>query len=672
VIGLTMTTFQKILIANRGEIACRVMRTARQLGIRSVAVYSDADRDALHVEMADEAYRVGEAPARSSYLDGSAILKVAQLSGAQAVHPGYGFLSENAEFADACEAAGIVFIGPPASAIRAMGGKSEAKALMRTSRIPLVPGYHGEDQEPAHLAKEADAIGYPVLIKASAGGGGKGMKVVTSAAEFSAQLASAKREASASFGDDRVLIERYLPRPRHVEVQVFADKHGNCIYIFDRDCSIQRRHQKVLEEAPAPDVPAEVRRAMGEAAVAAARAIGYVGAGTIEFLFDSQDASFYFMEMNTRLQVEHPVTEMITGIDLVDWQLQIAAGMPLPLSQSDLSLSGHAIEVRLYAEDPARDFLPQAGRIDQFETPEPSKHLRLDTGVRAGDAISVHYDPMIAKLIVWDVDRQAAVRRLGSMLRETHVIGLRNNLEFLREIAGHPDFAAAQIDTSFIPRHHGELLTPDGETPDEVVLLCALGHLLRRRLDSNLSVKHSAWDLCNGWRMNSDGIETLDMVALGRERDEPRTAKVLHRGGGWWLEAGASGMVQARGKLSGNKLSADLDGRRSTVRWFERDSTVSIIDSRSKEWRFEFAGAESLGDTGTAAGEQIKAPMPGRVIAVFVEPGARITSGQALVVVEAMKMEHSLRAPRDGIVISVACKVGDQVEEGRELVVLES
>jgi 3-methylcrotonyl-CoA carboxylase alpha subunit len=665
-----MAALQKILIANRGEIACRVMRTARQLGIRSVAVYSDADRDALHVEMADEAYRVGEAPARSSYLDSRAILKIAQLSGAQAVHPGYGFLSENAEFSEACEAAGIVFIGPPASAIRAMGGKSEAKALMRTSQIPLVPGYHGEDQDSGRLAKEADAIGYPVLIKASAGGGGKGMKVVTSAAEFSAQLASAKREASASFGDDRVLIERYLPRPRHVEVQVFADKHGNCIYIFDRDCSIQRRHQKVLEEAPAPDVPAEVRRAMGEAAVAAARAIGYVGAGTVEFLFDPEDGSFYFMEMNTRLQVEHPVTEMITGIDLVDWQLQIAAGMPLPLSQSDLSLSGHAIEIRLYAEDPARDFLPQAGRIDQFETPEPTRHFRLDTGVRAGDAISVHYDPMIAKLIVWDVDRQAAVRRLGSALRETHVVGLRNNLEFLREIAGHPEFAAAKIDTGFIPRHHGELLKPDAEVPDEVVLLCALGHLLHRRRDP--SMERSPWDLCNGWRMNSDAIETLNLVALGRERDEPQTVKVLHRGGGWSLEAGAGGMVQARGELSGNKLRADLDGRRSTVRWFERDATVSIIDSRAKEWRFRFAGPESLGDAGTAAGGQIKAPMPGRVIAVFVEPGARITSGQALVVVEAMKMEHTLRAPRDGIVASVVCKVGDQVEEGRELVILES
>jgi 3-methylcrotonyl-CoA carboxylase alpha subunit len=667
-----MTALQKILIANRGEIACRVMRTARQLGVRSVAIYSDADREALHVQMADEAYRVGEAPARSSYLDSRAILKIAQLSGAQAVHPGYGFLSENAEFAEACEAAGIVFIGPPPSAIRAMGGKSEAKALMRTSKIPLVPGYHGEDQEPAHLAKEADAIGYPVLIKASAGGGGKGMKVVTSAAEFSAQLASAKREAIASFGDDRVLIEKYLPRPRHVEVQVFADKHGDCVYIFDRDCSIQRRHQKVLEEAPAPDVPREVRQAMGKAAVAAARAIGYVGAGTVEFLFDPEDGSFYFMEMNTRLQVEHPVTEMITGIDLVDWQLQIAAGMPLPLSQSDLSLSGHAIEVRLYAEDPARDFLPQAGRVDQFEAPEPSKHFRLDAGVRAGDAISVYYDPMIAKLIVWDADRQAAVRRLGTVLRETHIIGLRNNLEFLRAIAGHPAFAAAQLDTGFIPRHHGELLKPDGDMPDEAALLCALGHLIRRSDDGDPAAKHSPWDLRNGWRMNSDGVETLDLVALGRERDEPRTVKVLHRGGGWRLEAGASGVVQARGELSGNKLSADLDGRRSNVRWFERDSTISVIDPRSKEWRFRFAGPEAFDDAGTAADGPIKAPMSGRVIAVFVEPGTRITSGQPLLVVEAMKMEHSLRAPRDGVVAAVACKVGDQVEEGRELVVLEA
>jgi 3-methylcrotonyl-CoA carboxylase alpha subunit len=668
--------FQKILIANRGEIACRVMRTARKLGIRTVAVYSDADCDAMHVEMADEAYRVGAAPARNSYLDSRAILDVAVRSGAEGVHPGYGFLSENADFADACEAAGVAFIGPPASAIRAMGGKSEAKALMRTSNIPLVPGYHGDDQDPLLLAKEAETIGFPVIIKASAGGGGKGMKVVNAAGEFSELLASAKREASASFGNDRVLIERYLPRPRHVEVQVFADKHGNCVYIFDRDCSIQRRHQKVLEEAPAPDLPPEVRRAMGEAAVAAARAIGYVGAGTVEFLYAPENQSFYFMEMNTRLQVEHPVTEMVTGLDLVDWQLRVAAGLPLPHTQSELSVTGHAIEVRLYAEDPARDFLPQAGRIDHFETPESSAHVRLDAGVGAGDSISVHYDPMIAKLIVWDHDRDAAVRRLRNVLRDTHIVGLRNNVEFLREIAGHPMFAAGELDTNFIPRHQAELFKPESRAPDEAVLLCALGHLLRRRdegarYSQHPTIRTSPWDIPDGWRMNSDGRETMELIAFGRDQDDRRQVEILHRPDGWWFKSGASDLLQASGELRDGKLSADIAGKRFTARWFERGGVITVIDASSKEWRFKFDGLDSHHEAGAAPPGQIKAPMPGRVVAVFVEPGARIAAGQPLLVVEAMKMEHTLRAPRDGVVASVACKAGDQVDEGRELVVLE-
>ncbi|HRQ82780.1 MAG TPA: acetyl-CoA carboxylase biotin carboxylase subunit, partial [Azospirillaceae bacterium] len=442
----------KILIANRGEIACRVMRTARRMGVATVAVYSDADADALHVQSADEAHHIGPAAARESYLRGEAILDVARRAGAQAVHPGYGFLSENADFAEACAAAGIVFIGPPASAIRAMGGKSQAKALMEKAGVPLTPGYHGEDQDPDLLAREAARIGWPVLIKASAGGGGKGMKVATSADDFAAQLASAKREAAASFGDDRVLIEKYLEKPRHVEIQVFADSFGACVYLFERDCSIQRRHQKVIEEAPAPGLSSDVRRRMGEAAVAAAKAVGYVGAGTVEFLYDPATADFYFMEMNTRLQVEHPVTELITGLDLVEWQLRVASGEPLPLRQEDLQAQGCAIEARLYAEDPDRDFLPQTGKLEHLGFPQPGPHVRIDAGVRTGDRISVHYDPMIAKLIVWDRDRPAAVRRLRAALAETQVVGLNANVRFLAGVAAHPAFMAAELDTRFIER----------------------------------------------------------------------------------------------------------------------------------------------------------------------------------------------------------------------------
>ncbi|HSK40851.1 MAG TPA: acetyl-CoA carboxylase biotin carboxylase subunit, partial [Arenibaculum sp.] len=466
--------FSKILIANRGEIACRVIRTARHMGIRTVAVHSEADAGALHVDMADEAWLIGPPPARESYLRIDAILDVARRSGAEAIHPGYGFLSENAAFADACGQAGIVFVGPPADAIRAMGGKSEAKALMEPAGVPLVPGYHGAGQDPELLRREAEAIGFPLLIKASAGGGGKGMRVVAAAGEFDAQLAGARREAASAFGDERVLLEKYLTRPRHVEIQVFADRHGNCVYLFERDCSIQRRHQKVVEEAPAPALPPGTRQRMGEAAVAAARAIGYVGAGTVEFLLD-EDGAFYFMEMNTRLQVEHPVTEMITGQDLVEWQFRVAAGEPLPVGQDDLAISGHAIEVRVYAEDPARDFLPQTGRLDHLAFPEPGPHVRIDAGVRAGDRISIHYDPMIAKLIVWDHDRPAAVRRLRAALGATQIAGLNANVGFLSAIAAHPAFLAADLDTRFIERHHADLLPAQAPADATTLALGSLG-----------------------------------------------------------------------------------------------------------------------------------------------------------------------------------------------------
>ncbi len=451
--------FAKILIANRGEIACRVIRTARRLAIKTVAVYSEADARAQHVLAADEAHLIGPAAAKESYLRGDRILEVARASGAQAIHPGYGFLSENEDFAEACERAGVVFIGPPAAAIRAMGSKSAAKRIMEQAGVPLVPGYHGDGQDPALLQRESDRIGYPVLIKASAGGGGKGMRIVESAADFAAALASCKREAASAFGDDRVLVEKYLRRPRHIEIQVFGDRHGNCVHLFERDCSVQRRHQKVLEEAPAPGMTPERRAAMGGAAVAAAKAIGYVGAGTVEFIAD-QGGTFHFMEMNTRLQVEHPVTEMITGEDLVEWQLRVAWGEPLPKRQDELAIGGHALEARIYAEDPAKGFLPATGRIVHLGTPPASRHVRIDTGVAAGDEISPHYDPMIAKLVVWDHDRAAALARMRAALEAFQVVGVTTNVAFLGRLVASKAFAAADLDTGLIERSRDELFPP--------------------------------------------------------------------------------------------------------------------------------------------------------------------------------------------------------------------
>ena len=475
--------FRKILIANRGEIACRVIATAHRLGIATVAVYSDADAQARHVALADEAWPIGPAPARDSYLNIARIIDAARRSGAEAIHPGYGFLSENADFAEACARAGITFIGPPPEAIRAMGSKAAAKALMQRSGVPLVPGYHDEAQDAATLRAAAERIGYPVLLKASAGGGGKGMRIVEQPDALAAAIESAQREAAASFGDDRLLIEKYLTRPRHIEIQVFADTHGNCVSLFERDCSIQRRHQKVLEEAPAPGMDPARRRAMGEAAIAAARAVGYVGAGTVEFI--AEGGAFYFMEMNTRLQVEHPVTELITGQDLVEWQLLVAAGEPLPLTQDELAISGHAIEARVYAEDPARDFLPSIGRLDHLRQPDETAHVRVDTGVRQGDAITPYYDPMIAKLIVWGEDRTAALRRLAGALAAYEVVGVHTNLGLLRGVATHPAFAGAELDTGFIARH-AEVLLPDAaalpaETQRVVLAAAALAALADQR-----------------------------------------------------------------------------------------------------------------------------------------------------------------------------------------------
>jgi len=662
--------FSKILIANRGEIACRIIRTAQRMGIATVAVHSDADAGAAHVALADEAWAIGPAPSRDSYLRAETLIKVARQSGAEAIHPGYGFLSENADFAEACAAAGLVFIGPPASAIRAMGGKSEAKALMDQAGVPLVPGYHGADQDPAVLADAAEKIGYPVLIKASAGGGGKGMRVVESPDDFAAHLAAAKREAAGSFGNDRVLIEKYLTRPRHVEIQVFADGFGNAVSLFERDCSIQRRHQKVIEEAPAPGMDPAVRRRMGEAAIAAAQAIGYRGAGTVEFLL-GPDGSFYFMEMNTRLQVEHPVTEFITGLDLVEWQLRVAAGQPLPLRQEDLSIRGHAIEVRLYAEDPDAGFMPATGRLDHLRFPAAGPHLRVDSGVRQGDRISVHYDPMIAKLIVWDEDRDGAVRRLRTALAATEVAGLATNLTFLASIAAHPAFAAADLDTGFIERHRDALLPPPETVSDEVLALLCLGLLLERRAAAERDAArsgdpYSPWALCDGWRLNDDAHDSLHL----RQGDSDLVVPLIYRPWGYELTL-PGGTIEARGSLSADgRLSGEIGAVRRQAGYVRRGAELSLfLGGRTHR----VAVVDPLpGDEPEGAGDGVVAPMPGTVIAVLVEAGARVTQGQPLVVMEAMKMEHTLKAPANGIVSGLHFGVGALVDEGASLVAFEA
>ena len=649
-----MGMFDTILIANRGEIACRVIRTARRLGVRTVAVYSEADANALHAAMADLAILIGPAPARDSYLDIPRILDAARRSGAQAIHPGYGFLSENAEFAAACADAGILFIGPPPEAIRAMGSKSAAKTLMQGAGVPLVPGYHGADQDPAHLASEAARIGFPVLIKASAGGGGKGMRVVDDAAGFDEALALAKGEARSSFGDDAVLIERYLTRPRHIEIQVFADAHGNTVSLFERDCSIQRRHQKVIEEAPAPGMDPARRASMGEAACAAARAIGYVGAGTVEFIVE--DDEFFFMEMNTRLQVEHPVTEMITGQDLVEWQLLVASGAPLPLPQDRLRIGGHAIEARVYAEDPDRDFMPAVGTLTHLQPPAEGAHVRVDTGVRSGDAIGVHYDPMIAKLIVWDRDRPAAVRRLARALSEYQVVGVQTNLGLLRRIASHPAFGAAELDTGFIGRHGADLL-PRREPAPPAALAAAALRVLRDRAEAAAGSHDpfSPWNLSTAWRMNGDGYQ--DMLLA---EDETVHAVRAHfcPGGSVRLDL-PGGAVMAEGDAvdgirrtapvvrSGDLLTVILDGT---------NYPLTLVDPLAPP-RAEVEG-----------GDRLLAPMPGRIVDVLVRPGDPVAQGDVLIVLEAMKVQMRLVAPRAGIVGALRAAPGDLVDDGTELV----
>ena len=681
--------FKKILIANRGEIACRVAATAKRMGIKTVAVYSDADAQAKHVQVCDEAVHIGGSAPKDSYLRWERILQAAKDTGAQAVHPGYGFLSENEDFAKACAAAGLVFIGPPASAILAMGLKAESKQLMEKAGVPLVPGYHAADQDPALLQREADRIGYPALIKASAGGGGKGMRVVNSSAEFADALASCKREAINSFGDDAVLIEKYVQRPRHIEIQVFGDTHGNCVYLFERDCSVQRRHQKVLEEAPAPGMTEALRKQMGEAAVAAAKAVNYVGAGTVEFIVEQtaydkpESMKFFFMEMNTRLQVEHPVTEAITGLDLVEWQLRVASGEPLPLQQSDLRIHGHAIEARICAENPDNNFLPATGTLAVYRKPTCSSFelanassaggsVRIDDGVREGDSISPFYDSMVAKLIVHGDTREQALARLDEALSQTRIVGLTTNVQFLRHIIRTDSFATAKLDTALIQREDKALF---GQEAVGLPLAAAsvVAHTLRQEL---AQVGHDPFSQRDGWRAYgvatrpfgfnfhgasytavlrylADGV--LQLAVGEGEGDDAVTGALVWRSEGDALHvsfAEQNARVQVFIEAQAHEEVAHVFAQQGATR-------ITVVDALAH-----------AGDTQEAGG-RLTAPMPGKVVSFAVAAGDKVKAGQPLAVMEAMKMEHTIAAPADGEVLELLYAPGDQVTEGAELLKLK-
>ena len=681
---------RSVLIANRGEIACRIIRTAEWMGIRTIAVYSEADRDALHVRMADEACFIGPAPADQSYLKFEAIISVAKESGAEAIHPGYGFLAENADFAQACADAGIIFIGPSPDAIRAMGDKAAAKAIMEKAGVPVVPGYHGKDQKPAKLLAEAEKIGWPVLLKASAGGGGKGMRIVRGKKEFADALASARRESKAAFGDDRMLVEKYIERPRHIEVQVFGDARGNVVHLYERDCSVQRRHQKVIEEAPAPGVAPEWRARICEAAVSAAKAVDYQGAGTVEFIVetgpDGAPGGFWFMEMNTRLQVEHPVTEAITGTDLVEWQFRVAAGESLPLAQDDIGLDGHAVEARLYAEDPVRGFLPAPGNVSYFDEPWGAG-LRVDAGIDGGGAVvPPDYDPMIAKLIQRGDTRADAISGLATALRETKVVGVATNAAFLARMLDHPEFHAGAVDTGFIERNLDSLLPAPEPAPGPVLALACLALLFQRRelalqaaLDS--ADPWSPWARADGWRLNDTGHTVLRFIEDEREidiachfvgedyrldlPDGPMQAAVHAAVHAAWPDMVGDGQL-----LIGGEVRVELDDVQlaPTV---VRDGDMLHVFHEGGHWRLGIYDPLTAAEAHEGASGGLTAPMPGKVTALHVKAGASVKAGQPLIVVEAMKMEHTIHAPADGKVTELRFKPGDQVAEGEVLIVVE-
>jgi len=658
------------LIANRGEIACRIIATARRLGIATVAVYSDADRDAMHVDLADEAVRIGAATAAESYLDAPAIINACRASGADAVHPGYGFLAENAAFAEACDQAGICFIGPPASAMSVMGSKDAALDLAASVGVPVLPGYRGKDQSDEALARAADDIGYPVLIKPIAGGGGKGMRVVESAADLPGSVASSRREAGGSFGDDRLLLERYLPRPRHVELQMFADERGNVVHLFDRDCSIQRRHQKVVEEAPAPGLSKKLRERMADAATALVRAIDYRGAGTLEFLVDGGDpAEFFFMEMNTRLQVEHPVTEMIVGEDLVEWQIRVARGETLPLSQKQLRKTGSAIEARIYAEDPERDYLPATGKLLRFRMPAADERTRIDTGVREGDEVSIHYDPMIAKIVVHGDDREDAARRLRGALGDCRIAGLPTNLALLKTIAASTAFAKAKLDTGFVD----SLGAIDrGRDDEQGVAIACLFVLLEQTASVRCGGRetgdpHSPWHTLPGWRLNAPGE---DVVVVDADEREYRVL-VRYETDGYTLTL-PSGAVAVRGRFLDDRcLTATVADRRVHAEVVREGSHLDVFFA-DRHVRVRCRDRDQPTSRDDDVSGHLVAPMPGRVISVLVGRGAAVEKGQPLMVIEAMKMEHTINAPADGIVTTLSFVAGDLVDEGVELLVIEA
>ena len=668
--------FTKILIANRGEIACRVAATAKRLGVKTVAVYSDADANAKHVAVCDEAVHIGGSAPKDSYLRWERIIDAAKATGAQAIHPGYGFLSENEDFAQACANAGLVFIGPPASAINAMGLKAESKRLMEQAQVPLVPGYHGADQDPAMLQREADRIGYPVLIKASAGGGGKGMRAVDKAEDFAAALDSCKREAINSFGDDAVLVEKYVQRPRHIEIQVFGDTHGNCVYLFERDCSVQRRHQKVLEEAPAPGMTPELRARMGEAAVAAARAVNYVGAGTVEFIVEQpggydapEQMKFYFMEMNTRLQVEHPVTEAITGLDLVEWQLRVASGEPLPVQQQDLRITGHAIEARICAENPDNNFLPATGALNVYALPEcvtfERGSVRVDSGVRQGDAISPFYDSMVAKLIVHGDTREQALARLDEALAQTHIVGLATNVQFLRRVARTASFAKAQLDTALIPREQAVLFHREPVGLPLAAAAAVAQTLLHERASEGVDPFS-----------RRDGFHTHGVVQRRFEFDfggaHAKAWLTYERGGSLHLAVGEGGAAVA-GPLVFVAIPGGIElqfaGQRTRAAVYAQGEVDHVFTPLGAT---QITSIDLLAHSGESAAEggRLTAPMPGKVVSFAVKAGDAVTKGQPLAVMEAMKMEHTIAAPADGVVQELLYAPGDQVTEGAELLKL--
>ena len=670
--------FTKILIANRGEIACRVAATAKRMGVKTVAVYSDADANAKHVAACDEAVHIGASAPKDSYLRWERIIEAAQQTGAQAIHPGYGFLSENEDFAQACAKAGLVFIGPPASAISAMGLKAESKRLMAKASVPLVPGYQGEDQDPQLLQREADAIGYPVLIKASAGGGGKGMRLVEKSEDFAAALESCKREAINSFGNDAVLVEKYVLRPRHIEIQVFGDTHGNCVYLFERDCSVQRRHQKVLEEAPAPGMTPELRARMGEAAVAAARAVNYVGAGTVEFIVEQpggydapEQMKFYFMEMNTRLQVEHPVTEAITGLDLVEWQLRVASGEPLPLKQEDLRITGHAIEARICAENPDNNFLPATGALNVYALPEcvtfERGSVRVDSGVRQGDAISPFYDSMVAKLIVHGDTREQALARLDEALAQTHIVGLATNVQFLRRVARTDSFAQARLDTALIQREQAVLFHQE-PVGLPLAAAAAVAQTLLKERDSEGADPFS----------RRDGFHTHGVVQRRFEfefaGEHVKASLTYERGGSLTLSVG-SGEAMVTSPLVFEQRASGIElqfaGQRTRAAVYPQGEVDHVFTPLGAT---QITSIDLLAHSGETAAEggRLTAPMPGKVVSFAVKAGDAVTKGQPLAVMEAMKMEHTIAAPSDGVVQELLYAPGDQVTEGAELLKLSA